>query len=232
HGGRADIPRAADQGLVSGYDNHTYRAEIGRFRPTVTRGQALQMLWRLAGSPAQSARHPWSHGPPWLRPALRWGGVSRVMTGYGDGTFRPDNAVTRGALAGALWRVAGSPTGYGPHPWTDVPARLHHAPRWGPPPPPRPDAAARWAHATGVLAGLADGTLGIQGTVDRAQVAVLLHRTFDAMTAGGTRSGAMTRGRPGPEPTPTTTPTTVPPPTTTVAEPTTTVAEPTTTVAP
>src|SRR4029453_12030923 len=202
HGGRADIPRAADQGLVSGYDNHTYRAEIGRFRPTVTRGQALQMLWRLAGSPAQSARHPWSHGPPWLRPALRWGGVSRVMTGYGDGTFRPDNAVTRGALAGALWRVAGSPTGYGPHPWTDVPAPL--------------DDAARWAHAPGVLAGLADGTLGIQGTVDRAQVAVLLHRTFDAMTAGP----------PEPEPTTTTTPTTVPPPTTTVAEPTTPAAQP------
>ncbi len=199
-----DIAWAAEQGLVSGYENHTYGAVVGRFRPLVTRGQALEATWRLAGSPPEPQRHPWSDGRPWLRPALRWAGATGAMPGWPDGTFRPGDPVTRGALVRTLWRVAGSPTGYGPVPWTDVPSRL--------------DAALRWAAATGVVSGFGDGTFRPAGTVDRAELAVLLHHAADL---------------PVPEPAPPTTvpaPTTVPPATT--LPPVTTVPLPTTVAGP
>lgn len=41
--------------------------------------------------------------------AIQWLAASGAVKGYSDGTFRPDQPVTRGQLATILWRMAGRP---------------------------------------------------------------------------------------------------------------------------
>jgi len=151
---------AAVEGLVDGFDNDTYRAVIGRFRPPATRGQAAQMVWRLQGSPAEASPHGWTDGRPALRPALRWGRATGVLTGYPDGTFRPDDPMLRGALVTMLWKAAGRPGGFPDHQWADaVPTRLR--------------GALDWAVANDVVTGI-DGAFRRDLPVDRARIAVWL----------------------------------------------------------
>jgi hypothetical protein len=194
------IAWAAGEGLVGGYDNGTYRATIGHFRPTVTRGQAAQMLWRLAGSPNDPDPHGWKDGQPWLRTALRWGRGANVLTGFADGTFRPDQPVTRGQLVQWLWRTVGRPPAPTQHEWPDTTTSLR-----------RP---LNWAAANSVVSGI-NGRFHRLGTVDRAQVAVWL-QSADAFLHPASPPPA--------SPTPTTTSTT----TSTTVAPTTTGAPPTT----
>lgn len=161
------IAWAAGEGIVTGYDNGSYRAVVGQFRPTVTRGQAAQMVWRLRGTPPVGGGHGWSDVPRWLAPALRWGRFRSVFDGYPNGTFRPDEEVTRGRLLSWLWKAAGQPTGYlGDHPWPDAPQSLR--------------LALKWAAAEGIVTDIGD--FRANGTVDRATIAVWLQAT-DAFLA-------------------------------------------------
>ena len=182
------IAWAAAEGLVAGYDNESYRAVIGQFRPKVTRGQAARMVWRLRGEPRVGDGHGWSDVPSWLAPALRWGRYRDVLDGYPNGTFRPADEVTRGRLVTWLWRAAGRPTGYpDAHPWADAPPTLR--------------LALKWAAAEGIVTGI-DGAFRAGRTVDRAQIAVWLQATDAFMH------------EPPPAPLTTVPPTTLPPPTT------------------
>jgi hypothetical protein len=192
-----DIAWAADQGIVNGFDNDTYRATVGQFRPPVTRGQAAQMLWRLDGSPAAPQPHHWRDGAPWVRAALRWGRSARVLSGFPDDTFRPNQPVTRGQLLGWLWREAGRPTGFPLNTFPDSTAALR-----GP---------LNWAEANDVVAGV-EGDFDRQARVDRAQIAAWLHATWNFL-------------HPPPPPTPAPAPSTTVPTTTvpTTTVPTTTV---------
>jgi hypothetical protein len=185
------IAWAAEQGVVTGFDNGTYRARIGQFRPSVTRGQAAQMLWRLDGSPRAAEPHRWRDGAPWVRAALRWGRSARVLSGYPDDTFRPNEPVRRGQLLGWLWREAGRPVGFPPNTFSDSTQALQ-----GP---------LNWAQAEGIVADPGT-TFDRRGEIDRADIARWLHATWQFLHAP-----------PPPSPAPSTTvpPTTLPP--TTVA---------------
>jgi hypothetical protein len=185
-----DIAWAAEEGIVAGFDNGTYRATVGQFRPPVTRGQAAQMLWRLDGSPPAAQPHRWRDGAPWVRDALRWGRSARVLTGYPDGTFRPDEPVTRGQLLGWLWRAAGRPNGFPANTFPDSTAALR-----GP---------LNWAEANDVVAGVA-GRFDREAPIDRAQIAAWLHATWTFQQVPPP---------PPPAPPPTTAPPTTAPPTT------------------
>jgi hypothetical protein len=153
---------AAAEGIVDGYDNDTYRAVIGQFRPPVTRAQAADMLWRFDGARPEAAPHGWTDGVRWIRPALRWGRAAHVLTGFPDGTFRPKVPVTRGQLLGWLWRAAGRPGGFPPSGLPDSTPALR-----GP---------LNWAVANDIVAGLG-GQFRRGAPVDRAQIAVWLHAT-------------------------------------------------------
>ena len=184
---------AAAEGIVGGFENDTYRAAIGQFRPAVTRAQAADMIWRFRGSLPEASPHGWSDGLPWVRPALRWGRAAHVLSGYPDGTFRPTRPVARGQLLGWLWRAAGRPGGFPPSGLPDSTPALR-----GP---------LNWAVANDIVAGL-DGRFRRGARVDRAQIAAWLFATqafLDALPA------------PPPSPQGPVPPTTVPPSTTVVA---------------
>ena len=76
--------------------------------------------------------HEFSDVPPWVTDAVDWAFCGTYMTGYDDGTFRPDLPITRAQVARLLYRVAGSPdvTGLPHHGFSDVPGWVNDAVTW------------------------------------------------------------------------------------------------------
>jgi hypothetical protein len=157
------IAWVGERNLFPGYGNGTYRPEIGGFVFDATRGELLNMAWKLAGRPRGFDPHPWSDGRRALEPALRWAAGARVGSGFPDQTYRPDRVVTRGQALALLWRMAGRPGGLPDDPWADAE---------GP--------AIRWAATTRVLAPEGPGTFRPDAPLHRATLARLLHR-FDRL---------------------------------------------------
>jgi aldose sugar dehydrogenase len=88
----------------------------GTFRPTglVTRQAVASMLYRYAGSPnlttptaAGTGRATFSDVPPDhpFHDAIEWLAAQGYVTGFGDGTFRPGDEVTRQAAVAVLYRA-------------------------------------------------------------------------------------------------------------------------------
>ena len=74
---------------------------------TMTRAMLVTVLWRCAGEPeAQWAEFSDVSIDLWYSKAVAWGAEEGVITGYTDGTFRPDNQITREQLATILFRFA------------------------------------------------------------------------------------------------------------------------------
>ena len=76
-----------------------------------TRAQAATVIWRMAGSPAakQATTLP-DAAQSWAAEAISWCQQEGIVTGYiageYEGTFQPNNNVTREELAVMLYRYA------------------------------------------------------------------------------------------------------------------------------
>lgn len=96
---------------------------------------------------------------------IAWLADGGWATGFPDGTYRPDEPITRGTMVALLWRLTGEPAGpYPAPPASDV----------------DPDAtfatAIAWGYDEGVLRGYPDGTLRPTSAVSRQAMVALLHR--------------------------------------------------------
>ncbi len=203
------------QGLFGGYPNDTYRAEVGPWVQYATRGAFAGMAWKLAGRPTGFDDHPWSDGGPTIDPALDWIADGRLLPGLADGSWRPLRTITRGQALNLLWRLAGRPDDPTDDPWVDV---------TGP--------AYRWAAATGLLTGYANGELRPTAALNRAKMAKLLFAFAGLPLAPPSPPAPTTTSTPTTSTTSTSTiPVTTIPATTTTVSSTTTVA-PTTTEVP
>ena len=175
-GGFLDVPPGAwyagaveavcDAGLMQGTGG-------GNFSPgeAVTRGQVAAILHRLAGSPGvQGSSFSDVRSGAYYAKAVAWAARRGVVEGFPDGSFRPDQPVSRQQLAAILWRYA----------------KLERADRGlRAPLEDYRDAgevsayAAEplgWALAEGILQGTKEGDLLPQGRAARGQTAVLLER--------------------------------------------------------
>ena len=83
---------------------------------TVTRGQLVRMLYRMAGSPTVKnlpKTSPYKDvattDPDYA--AYIWAADAGITSGWDDGLFHPDDYATRNTLAAFLYRAAGSPDG-------------------------------------------------------------------------------------------------------------------------
>ena len=90
------------KGLFNGMSKDTFAPD-----KTMTRAMLVTVLWRCAGEPEA----PWAEFSDvtidqWYSKAVAWGAEKGVITGYTDGTFRPDNLITREQLATILFRFA------------------------------------------------------------------------------------------------------------------------------
>jgi len=119
----------ADQGLVFGVGEGTFRPER-----TVSRGELLRALWKLAGAPPAVDPAPWPDIPAPLSDAAAWAWSESVMAAMGDGNFHPTAPVTRAAAARAVapQQLPAPPPAPGPSGPYPPPLRLHGDPPGGP----------------------------------------------------------------------------------------------------
>ena len=163
-----DVRYVCENGLMNGTSRN-------RFSPygTATRGMLVTILYRMENEPRCFGSAAFSDVKPgaYYEKAVVWASQNNIVSGYTDGTFRPDAPVTREQLASILYRytryrgqdvsAAGttSLTGYG-----DAQAVSNYA-----------LPAMRWACGMGILQG-ANGKLNPNGLATRAQLAAMLHR--------------------------------------------------------
>ena len=166
----ADAAYLYEKGVMKGTADETFAP--GR---SVTRGQLAAALYRMAGEPAVTAKAAFTDVPAdyWCAAAITWAAENGVVTGYGDGGFRPADAVQRQELAAMLFRFAVYQG------MSAVTLEENLAPFAD-----RADVAAyavpamNWAVGQGILQGK-DGGLLPQAPVDRAQLAAMLRRYLE-----------------------------------------------------
>lgn len=108
----------------------------------------------------------------WYAQAVDWTTAYGVLSGYPPRLFKPTKAATRAQLAMALWNLAGRPAPAASSSYSDLPSGARYA-----------DAAA-WLDEAGIDPGFPDGTFRPRATVNRARVALMLHRMSGVLTAG------------------------------------------------
>lgn len=91
-------------GIANGYPDGTFQPNN-----TVTRGQYVTMLWRAMGEPkAENATLSFKDAadiPEAYKAAVAWGVENGVIQGYGDGTFRHGQSISRAQMATFSYRV-------------------------------------------------------------------------------------------------------------------------------
>lgn len=75
----------------------------------LTRGDALTRIYNAAGAPAVSSAASFSDVSAGAASAkaIAWGKATGLTKGYADGSFKPDQTITRTQLAAMLYRYAG-----------------------------------------------------------------------------------------------------------------------------
>ena len=169
----AEVAEAAQLGLVNGVSPTEFAPE-----DIASRAMLLTILYRAQGCPA--APEPGFTDVPagtWFTDAVAWGAEQRIVLGFENNTFRPDEAVTREQVAAFLFRYA-TYCGYdtaktaGLTGFDDAGAVSDWALQ-----------AVQWAVAAGMLGGSREGSrllIDPQGSATRAQIAALLCRLLRA----------------------------------------------------
>ena len=111
----------------------------------------------------------------WFFDAVRWARDKGLMTGYGDGSFGPDNAISRAQLAQVIWNRAGRPeTDYaGASKFVDCSPSDFYA------------SAVSWCSSTGYMTGYDEAHFGPADAMTREQLATVLWRMEGSPVASG-----------------------------------------------
>lgn len=159
-----------DNGVMNGTSATTFNPN-----GTTSQGQITAILYRAAGSPAVSgsADFPDVADGAYYADAAVWATANGIVTGYADGTFGPNDPITRQQLAAILWRYAGSPAAEAGADFTDESAIASYA-----------VTAVDWARDAGVITGRDGNRFDPSGRATRAQAAVILHRYLELLGSG------------------------------------------------
>ena len=163
-----DVMFVCGRGVMQGVSDTRFGPHL-----TATRAMMATILWRMEGSPAPTAEARFTdvrYGQ-WYSEAVAWTAQSGVYTGYADGSFRPNDSITREQLAAILYRYAkykGVDVSVGEDTnilsYADAAEISDYA-----------FPAMQWACGAGVMQG-SNGNLLPRGRATRAQIAAMLHR--------------------------------------------------------
>ncbi len=164
---RAGICWTVENGIMKGTGEKTFAPD-----GTTTRAMLATVLYRQSGEAKtdKSAGFKDVKSGDWFAEAVNWAAANKVVNGYEDKTFRPNQPVTREEAAAMLYRycvtedVKLTETLEGFQDAKDVQS-------WA-------KDAFCWAVQTGVINGMSADTLAPKGTATRAQLAAILWRTF------------------------------------------------------
>ena len=156
-----------EKGIMKGVTATTFEPGTA-----VTRGMLVTLLYRNEGSPAVTgASFSDVAAGRYFTDAVAWAAKNGIVTGFSDGTFRPDAPVSRQQLAVILFRYAGykgmtavtleeNLNGF-----TDESAISGYA-----------ISAMNWAVGQGLVNGFSDGSVRPTEGASRAQTATVLMR--------------------------------------------------------
>lgn len=163
-----------EKGLIYGTASNTFAPEA-----PMTRAMLMCALYRMAEPPEVDYLYvmPRDVGDSWYEPAVKWALANKIVSGYGNGNFGPDDPVTREQLVGILWRYAkykGLDVGKGKYPGANAYADafdLSEGFRDG----------VDWACSTGILTGAGNGTKQLlpKASATRAETATVLKRFLE-----------------------------------------------------
>lgn len=155
---------AYEHGLMSGTGEGTFSPDL----PT-SRGMLVTILYRLAGSPAAGSASFTDVAPgQWYADGVAWASANGVVSGYTDGSFRPNDTITREQMAAILYQYARL-QGKLDSGRADLSifADLDSLSAYAKEP-------MSWAVAQGLFSGVSADTLAPGGSTTRAQAAVIL----------------------------------------------------------
>lgn len=155
---------AYENSLMSGTGEGTFSPDL----PT-SRGMLVTILYRLAGSPAAgSASFTDVAKGQWYADGVAWASANGVVSGYPDGSFRPNDTITREQMAAILYqyaRIQGKldDSRADLSIFSDLDSLSAYAKE-----------PMSWAVAQGLFSGVSADTLAPGGSTTRAQAAVIL----------------------------------------------------------
>ena len=166
---RTGICWVVENGVMNGMDKTAFQPA-----GTTTRAQLATVLYRISGSakPGKDAGFKDVAAGSWYADAVNWAAANKVVNGYEDNTFRPDQPVTRQEAAAMLYRHIVTEKAEITETLKDF-KDASAVQSWA-------KEAVCWAVQNGVINGMGDGMLVPNGTATRAQLATILYRTFGA----------------------------------------------------
>ena len=165
HWAYSAIKRVYTRGWMVGMDEKTFAPD-----QQLSRAMLAVILYAMAGEPAVTGESPFTDVPAgcWYTDAIVWAAQNGIVCGFGDGTFRPNEAVTRAQAAVMLY-------GYAAFTGADVTARADlsaysdagQIPAWA-------LDAMQWANARRLIVGRDSSHLAPNGGATRAEMASIL----------------------------------------------------------
>ena len=157
------VQYAYDQGLMTGVSATEFAPE-----QTTTRAMIVSILARLEGVTSAQAAGFADVSDEWYATAVNWAANVGVVNGFEDGTFRPNQPITREQLAAILMNYAAC-IGQDVSARADLTSYTDQPSTWA-------EETMQWAVAEGLISGVTNTQLQPQGNATRAQVAVILQR--------------------------------------------------------
>lgn len=98
-----DAVYAYVNGLFSGTTGINFSPDMA-----MSRGMMVTVLWRLESSPVNSGMVNFNDVAPdaWYYDAVTWAATNKIVNGYGNGKFGPNDNITREQMATILYRYA------------------------------------------------------------------------------------------------------------------------------
>ena len=151
-----------ENGIMDGTSGTTFAPNM-----LLNRAMMAQVLYNLAdGTASTAAGFPDVAASAWYADAVNWAAANGYVTGYDNGSYGPEDSLTREQLAVILYRYAGSPAPAGTlDGFADAASASAYAVD-----------ALRWAVGEGLLTGKDGGRLDPTGTASRAELAQILAR--------------------------------------------------------
>ena len=159
------IGYCCEKGLMSGVSGERFAPDA-----TLSRAMLVTILYRCAGEPdATDSSYTDVAVGSWYEAAVGWAAEEGIVSGYGDGRFGPDDAVTREQLALILMHYAGErgkAADLSAFEDADIisPWALE---------------ALQWANSRGLVTGRTETSIAPQGALTRAEAAAVLMRYLE-----------------------------------------------------
>lgn len=158
------VDYVVEHGIMTGTSATTFEPNT-----TLSRAMVAQILYNLEGQPTADGKSSFTDASGhWAANAIAWAQKTGVVSGYGNNTFRPNQAVTREELAQMLYN-------YAQYKGITLPALgdLSKFPDgdevsdWA-------QTAMSWANGLGAINGYEDNTLRPGGNTTRAEAASMI----------------------------------------------------------